>query len=227
MSDLQPSQSAPPSETQFIFSILTYELDNSSRDQLSMVFRWLSRRQIQYADKAAFDANGFTAAWAGHEKGTKVAQALAAIGAQRVRHGRLITSADMHETIWDEPIEAQTITFPISHRRTGRVSLGQGRLGWLLSPRFDPDQRQLAHIQLEPAFWTEGMSDLRALEGKIPYKYQTFQSGRFSLTLEPGDICVLAPSGSILQQQTLSRMLFEADEQRTRLFVIVLERAGN
>lgn len=227
ITDLQSSEPATRIETQFAFSILVYDLDKSSLDQVSNVFRALNRRQIQYADKTAFDANGFAVGWAVHEKGAQVAQALTGIGAKRIHQRRLVIPKNTHETIWADPIEAQMITFPTSHRTIGRVALGKGRMGWLVSPTFDPDQRQLALIQLEPAFWNEDMTDLRVLEGKVPYKYQTFQAGRFSLALEPGDFCVLAPAGTILQQQTLSRLLFEVNREKTRLFVIVLEKAGN
>lgn len=227
LSDLQPSASSVLPETRLNFTVLTYELDNASLDRISGVFRRLIWRDITYADKTAFDANGFIIGWGPHARGSQVAKELDDIGARQTRRSRMVITPETHEVLSDDPVEAHTLVFPTSHKSIGKVSVPAGRLGWLLSAQLDPQWPQEVSVQFEPAFWSNNLTDLRVLAGKVPFKYQTFAVGRARLKLQPGQLCVLAPAGTILQPQTLSRMLFEVNSEKTRLFVVILDKVGN
>ncbi len=224
--DLQSHTPAAPSEPQLSFTVLTYELDNASLNSLSKVFRRLTRHDIRYDNKTAFDANGFAVGSAAGQRTSEVARALKEIGAERVKQGRVIVPRGAYEFLTEIPMDAQSMRFPTSHRTVGQVSLDKGKLGWLLSVKHDESEQKSALVQLEPAFWKEGMSDLRLLSGKVPYKYQTFDVGRATLEMQPGQLCVLAPAGVILQQQTLCRRLFAGNEQTTTFLVILFNGAG-
>lgn len=224
--DLQSSVRAAQSDPQLSFTVLTYELDDASLNSLSKVFRRLTRREIRYDNKTAFDANGFAVGWASGPKTSEVARTLTEIGAKRTRQSRFIIPPGAYEFICERPIDAQSMRFPTSHRTIGQVSLDMGKLGWLISVKHDDPGQTAVQVQLEPAFWKEGMSDLRLMSGKVPYKYQTFDVGRLTLEMQLGQLCVLAPAGAILQQQTLCRRLFAGEEQKTTFLVILFNGAG-
>lgn len=228
LADLQPHQSQQAnSEFRLSISVLTYQLDVDSLDQLSRVYRVLSKRGIDYENKSAFNANGFSVGLGMHQKGGEVARALTEIGAAQTGHARVTIPTETHEAIFSVPVPPQSMTFPMSHRTRGGVTLGAGQLGWIFSAQKDPTAPGILAVQVEPAFWEQGLADLRLLSGEVPLQFKTFDVGRFYIKLQPGQFFVLGPAGAILRQQTLSQKLFTGSERdRGQVFVVILQKAG-
>ena len=228
LSDLQASGKTQTTEPQLAFSVLTYELDAASMDSLSKVYRLLSKWGIQYEDKTAFDANGFAVGLGMPQKGAEVVRALAEIGARRITQSQVATPAGSHEVLSATAVEPQTLWFPKSHRTLGGATLSGGQLGWIFSAEKDPNRDLVLTVQAQPAFWEQGMSDLRLLAGKVPFKFKTFDVGRFQIELRQGQFFVLGPNGAILTQQTLNQLLFaDPRHDKGRLLVVIVEKVGN
>lgn len=227
LSDLQATQESFPTQTMLSFSVLTYELDTASLDSLSRVFRLLVRWGIDYEDKTAFDSNGFAVGTAATQKASEVAQALTEMGAERVFQGRVNMPSGAHEVITSRSVEPQSLLFPMSHGSLGVAKVGAGYLGWIFSAVPDPTDSTMLKVRVEPAFWEKGMADLRLLTGKVPFKFKTFDVGRFEMELRERQFFVLGPVGSILSDQTLNRLLFvRPGQDKARVFIVIVQEAG-
>ncbi len=228
LGDLQPHEKSQSSEPQLSFSVLTYELDAASMDSLSRVYRLLSKWGIQYEDKTAFDANGFAVGLGMPQSGAEVARTLTEIGAKRVAQSRVGTPAGAHEVLSAAAVAPQTLWFPKSHRTLGGATLSAGQLGWIFSAQKDPNRDSVLTVQAEPAFWEQGLTDLRLLAGKVPFEFKTFDVGRFQIELRQGQFFVLGPAGAILTQQTLNQLLFATPKQdKGRLLLVIVDKVGN
>ena len=227
LSDLQPSENIAFSKPEISFTVLTYELDSASMTQLSKVYRVLSKWGIEYEDKTAFDANGFTVGVGMPQKGSQVAKLLTDIGARRIAQARLSVPSQSHEVLTSAAVSSQSLLFPKSHRTLGSARIQSGKIGWIISAQKDSVRESILSVTTQPAFWEPNMADLRLLEGQAPFQYQTFSVGRFQIELREGQFFVLGPSGTILNQQTLSRLLFStAEGEKGRLLVVIVEKAG-
>ncbi len=216
-------------ETTLSFSVLVYVLDTTSLDAFEDVFQILSKQEIRFADSKAFDANCFAAGFGVHEKGGRIARKLSEIGAVRISQTRLTLPPGGREIIYGAPIdEPRAVLYSTATGGLGGVTVEKGRLGWVLSAGQDSAQRGIVEMTLGPASWDSGGAVLRLREGKEPYEFRLFDVGRFSVSLEAGQFCLLGPTHILDQQDTLNRLLFEVPgHNKIRIFVIICESTGD
>lgn len=210
------------------FRVLTYTIVPAVRGQLHIVYDKLSQKDVRMVNPNAFSANGFFVGTGTLDQSRDVVKILTELGAVRNSQARLI--------IPDAPEIVSRTLLPVAKKITyssgsteADMMIEAGFAGWVLSPKPDPRFRGMAQITLYPAYWQQGIENIRLLMGKEPVEYKLFDECSVLARVEENGFVLLGPAREIPEQSTLDRLCFYLPDKRPKVqfFIIIYDSTGS
>ena len=229
LSDLKEDSKSMDTESLMVFRVLTYTIVPSSVDELNEIIDTMSRREVRSANKAAFHANGFAIGISTFEGGSKIAQKLRSMGANRTVQTRMMFPPDETEVLSRTLLKGtETVHYAKSSGSTAVLTPKQGFGGWVFSARPDPRYRGMAQVKFFPATWLPGGENIRRAMGSEAIDYQPIHEGQFLARVEEGGVILLGPARSVPDETTLDKLLFFVPGRRPKVkfFVILCDSVG-
>ena len=222
-------EAVPP---QIFFRMFTFDLPADQLDHLGSVFRNMSKRQIQFADRDAFDANGFLAGFGTQQEWPALSAELDKLIARKTATRNVVVYEAAGDDISTSMLSStQDVAWIGGDGRVKRDTFAVGRFTWMLKARPMQTIRGVAQVEIMPAYKIGTQSFLTHLAHVRDFA--PFSDSGFSLRMSPGDYILLGsageptgPDGSAIAPLTLNRLLFYPAERPNtlRLFVILCAR---
>ncbi len=193
LKDLEPVDpgNLPP---QIRFRILRFEVPADQIATLQQGFSQFDTAQLRFAERRAFQANGFLAGFATNEHIGRLSALLERVQARRKETRNLLVYDDSGDNIsmttlnWKEEVSWK--------RADGKVAkdvFSPGRFSWMLKAAPVPDVRGVAQIRILPVYrmGTDSfLTYMARMRGYAPFDF-----GAFDVRMNPGDFVLLGSLG--------------------------------
>lgn len=222
-------EKTPP---QLYFRVFTFELPTEQIDLLQQAFKLMSKRQIQFAERDAFDANGFLAGFGNQADWPKLSAELDKLAARKTATRNLVVyqaaGDDIAVTLLNSTEEVAWID---AGGKVKRDRFAVGRFTWMLKAQPMESIRGVAQVQIMPAYrlGSQGFfANLAHMRDDTP-----FSVGELKLRMSPGDYLLVASAGEpvgldgrAIAPFTINRLLFySADRPNTvRMYMVLCAR---
>jgi hypothetical protein len=86
----------------------------------------------------------------------------------------------------------------------------------------------MLQVRLYPAFWQQGIENIRLLMGKEPIEFHPIDEGILLTRVDERGFILLGPARDVPEQLTLDKLLFFLPGQRPKVqfFVIIFDSMG-
>jgi len=163
------------------------------------------------------------------EQGRAVVKKLNEAGAIRVAQTRVIVPIKQPQILSQTFLqENETLAFATSLASATEVSPGPGFIGWIFTAKPDPRFRGMVQVHLYPAFWQQGIENIRRMMGKPPIQFHPINEGGILTRMGEQGFILLTPGRDVPEQLTLDKLLFFLPGQRPKVqfFVIIFDSMG-
>ncbi len=218
-------QKAPP---QVCFRVFTFETPIERVDALRQVFDLMSRRQIQFADRDGFDANGFLVGFGTQQEWSALSAELEKLDARKIATNNIV----IHDEGMDDlPMSLLNSTRDVAWVGKGdkavRDTFAAGRFMWKLKARPMGSVRGVAQVELVPIYKI-GTQSLLSHLAKVRDSV-SFPFGGISVRMAAGDYVLIGSGGEPVGSDgqaigalTLNRLLFYPAERPDRMRLLVI-----
>jgi hypothetical protein len=214
---------------QIVFRILTFEVPSEQIDLLQETFRAMSKRQIQFADRDAFDANGFLAGFGTQQEWPAFSGGLEKAISRRTATRNVVVYEAAGDDIAGSMLNSShDVAWIAAGGKTSRETFAVGRFAWMLKARPLESIRGVAQVQIVPVYRIGTRSLLAHLASVSDFT--AFPASAISIRMSPGDYVLLGSAGEPVSRDgrpiaplTLNRLLFYPAERpgMLRLFLVM------
>ena len=215
-----PDSDRPPV---LLFMVTTYLVDESYLDAVKNCYNSLPHEIIKFANKAAFEANGFSAFYGTGMAMGPVSDCLVRMGADRYGQASLILEAGSEQMFSTAFIENDKVEYISAEGDAKEVSLHNGTLGWAMTAQPDPSapRRVLTHV--EPIFLPHGLRHWPGAEKLAQKMSHRFGAAGFDVSLREADFVLLSVDRDSFAELTpLERLLFIHPGRRNKLRIFAV-----
>jgi hypothetical protein len=224
-----PDEAMPP---RIGFRVFTFELPAQQVDLLKETFALMSKRQIRFADRDAFEANGFLAGFGTQQDWPALSVEMDKLVARRTATRNVV----VYEAAGDDiSVTLLNSTHDVAWIEAGgkavRDTFAVGRFTWMLKARPLESVRGVAQVQISPVYKLGTQSFLSHLAQVRDHT--AFSAAALDIRMGPGDYVLLGSAGEpaglggqSTAPFTLNRLLFYPAErpEMMRLFVVLCTR---
>ena len=230
VSDLaDTSQENIDSEFIMSFRVLTYTIVPGAVDELDKICQMLSQQDVRLLNQEAFKENGLAVGTGSFEQGSEVARKLNEVGAVRVGQAHLTVPPENTQVISRTFLQGtETFTYATSAVTNLEVTPGPGFFGWVFSAQPDSRFNGMVQVRLYPAYWQQGLENIRLLMGQEPVEYRPLDDGTILTRLGERGFLLLVPGRDVPDKLTLDKLLFFMPGQRPKVqfYLIIFDSMG-
>jgi len=200
--------------SQIYFRVFTFELPVEQVKPLQEVFKVMSRRQIRFADRDAFDANGFLAGFGTQEDWPGLSGELDKLVARKTATRNVVVYEAAGDDVSVSLLNStQDVAWVGEGGKVMRDAFAVGRFAWVLKAQPMESVRGVAQVEILPVYkiGTQSFfSHLANMRDSSP-----FSAASMNIRMSPGDYVLLASGGEpvgadgqAIAPLTLNRLLF-------------------
>lgn len=193
LKDLEPvDHSTLP--LQIRFRIFRFEVPTDRIATLQQGISQLDTTQLSFAQRQAFQANGFLAGFGTNEHMSGLSALLEKIQARRKETRNLLVYDDAGDDISITMLNSkEEVSWKLAGGKVAKDVFSHGRFSWMLKAAPVPDIRGVAQVRMLPVY-------RMGTDGFITYlarmrSYAPFDFGAFDVRMNLGDFVLLSSSG--------------------------------
>ncbi len=179
---------------QIRFRIFRLEAPADQIASLQQDFLQFDTTQLIFAERRAFQANGFLAGFGTNEHIGRLSALFEKIRARRKETRNLLVYDDAGDDISVAMLNSKDeVSWKLADGKVAKEVFSPGRFSWMLKAAPVPDIRGIAQVRILPVYrmGTDGfLTYLARMRGYAPFDF-----GAFNVRMNPGDFVLLAPLG--------------------------------
>ena len=191
--DLEPANisNLPP---QIRFRIFRLEVPADQIATLQQGFSQFDTAPLSFAERRAFQANGFLAGFGTNEHINRLYTLFERIQARRKKTRNLLVYDDAGDDIYVTMLNSkEEVSWKLAGGKVAKEVFSPGRFSWMLKAAPVPDIRGVAQVRILPIYrmGTDGfLSYLARMRSYAPFDF-----GAFDVRMNPGDFVLLGSLG--------------------------------
>ena len=200
--DLIPStaEKLPPA---IRLKMLTFELPRENLLQMTLAFKALSKENIKFANRKAFDRNAFVAGIGSQEIWSLTGDKLKAAKAKKISTNNItIRDRDGDEIPVKEVFNNVSLIYTDTSSQVIQHDLFSGTVSWRIKAGPAAQRKGAAIINIEALSRSQKPSILSKAAGNEEFGLTVFRSLSMRLKMEEGQFLILAPQTTLAKAKT-------------------------
>jgi hypothetical protein len=196
---------------QINFRVYIFEIPAERLSSPKELFLGLLRKPLHFANRTAFEANGFFVGFGRNEMWDEIAGRLQQLGARNAGTSLLIVFDDKGDDIILKAVDTERpIFYTNSAGKLAGVTLGDGRCALRIKAKPATGRRGTAEVDIQPIFKRSVDTSIARLLGTESKEEIVFDFAGFDLTMSRGDFVLVGPSRYEEDEISLSNLFFAA-----------------
>ena len=193
---------------QIRFRIFRLEVPANQVATLQQGFSQFDTASLSFAERRAFQVNGFLAGFGTNEHMSGLSSLLEKVQARRKVTRNLLVYDDAGDDISVAMLNSkEDVSWKLANGKVAKKVFSPGRFSWMLKAAPVPDIRGIAQVRILPIY-RMGTDDFLTYMARMR-SYAPFDFGAFDVRMNPGDFVLL---GSLGEPDAPTKAA-EADEQ--------------
>ncbi|MBW8036189.1 MAG: hypothetical protein FVQ79_11300 [Planctomycetes bacterium] len=183
--------------------MLTFELPRENLLQMSLAFKALSKENIKFVNRKAFDRNAFVAGIGSQEIWSLTGDKLKAAKAKKISTNNItIRNRDGDEIPVKEVFDNVSLIYTDASSQVIQHDLFSGTVSWRIKAGPAAQRKGAAIIKIEALSRSQKPSILSKATGNEEFGLTVFRSLSMMLKMEEGQFLILAPQAALAKVKT-------------------------
>ena len=200
--DLIPSttEKFPPA---IRLKLLTFEIPRQNLLQMTLAFKALSKENIKFANRKAFDRNAFVAGIGSQEMWSFTGDKLKAAKAKKISTNNItIRDRDGYEIPVKEVFDDVSLVYTNANSQVIQRDLFSGTISWRIKAGPTAQRKGTAIIRIEALSRSQNPTIISKAVGNEEFGLTVFPSLSMMLKMEEGQFLILAPQAALAKAET-------------------------